>query len=290
MATQISGVHPLADLFPMMYRQELEALADDIKANGLREPIAITANGLIIDGRNRQAACELAKVEPRYQEVNGQAADLIVSANIMRRHMTKGQIAILAVVAERGITLPGSNEQLNRAVDDAVQPQKKYDYQRLAHKRVEGLVSAPVIKDAAEIVRWAPDYARIILDTGHGWNDAFATAKERSKAANNEEQRRRILAEDSPELLAQVSDDGLTLAEAWRIRESRIKQGREQRARLTGYLVDRVAPLLNKSNPQELVENYDPALATRPVGVAELDEAIVYLQALRSEMKRQKKG
>jgi len=288
MTPTIKGIHPLADLFPMMSKQELAALADDIKANGLREPIKVTTEGLIVDGRNRQAACALAKVEPVYETVNGDAGDRIISANVFRRHMTKGQIAILAVVAELGISLvDGPSEGRD---GQALRGPKKYDYRLHAHKRVEGLVSARVIKTAVEIVRWAPDHALGILESGQGWKDAQLVADERAKIANSEEKRREVLAADSPELLAQVSDDGITLAEAWRLREARLKQDRERHQRLTGYLVDRVKSLLNKTDAQELVENYDPEYATKPIGIAELDEAISYLQALRSEMKRQKKG
>lgn len=290
MTIEIKGAHPLADLFPMMTKQELHALADDIKANGLRETIKVSEDGLIVDGRNRHEACKIAKVEPDYEIVNGDASNMIVSANIFRRHMTKGQIAILAVVAELGITLPEDDVSPGGKDDRVPREQKKYDYQKQAHKRVEGLVSATVIKTAADIVCWAPDLARVILSTGDGWRQAREVANERSKAANSEEKRKELLAEDSPELLAQVSEDGITLAEAWRLRESRLREERETRVRLTGYLVQRVTPLLEKSNVQELVESYDPTLTERPIGIAELDEAISYLQALRSEMKRQKKG
>lgn len=288
--TPISGVHPLADLFPMMSKQELQALADDIKANGLREPISITADGLIVDGRNRNAACELAKVKPHYVQVNGDAGNLILSANIFRRHMTKGQIAILAVCAELGLTLPEDDSVPKTEVDRRPQDGKKYDYQRQAHKRVEKLVSLSVIDTASRIVRWAPDHARAILDTGEGWTEARHVAEVRSNEAHSEQNRIRIMQEDSPELLVQVREDKLKLAEAWRIRESRIREERDKRSRLTGYLVDRVTPLLGKTDPKELVELYDPKLASREIGVAELDEAIAYLNSIRSEMKRQKKG
>lgn len=54
-------VHPSADVFPMMPDDELDALAADIKANGLREPIAFWGvnkgtpqfERLLCDGRNR---------------------------------------------------------------------------------------------------------------------------------------------------------------------------------------------------------------------------------------------
>jgi ParB-like chromosome segregation protein Spo0J len=57
-------VHPIADLFPMMTDEELANLAADIKANGLIHPLVVDKNGLLIDGRNRDKACQLAGIEP----------------------------------------------------------------------------------------------------------------------------------------------------------------------------------------------------------------------------------
>ena len=49
--------HPAAELFPLMTEEELIELANDIRENGLQEPIVLL-DGLIIDGRNRWLACE----------------------------------------------------------------------------------------------------------------------------------------------------------------------------------------------------------------------------------------
>ena len=57
-------LHPIADLFPMMTDDELANLAADIKANGLIHPIVVDKDGLVIDGRNRDRACEIAGIEP----------------------------------------------------------------------------------------------------------------------------------------------------------------------------------------------------------------------------------
>lgn len=88
-------VHPAADLFPMMTDEELTALTEDIKNNGLIDPI-ILHEGQILDGRNRFRACEIAGVEPRFQrsELNGHSPLLyVVSKNLHRRHLTPSQLA-----------------------------------------------------------------------------------------------------------------------------------------------------------------------------------------------------
>lgn len=56
-------VHPAADMFPMMEREELLALGEDILKNGLQSPIALWSPkegepDLLLDGRNRLDAME----------------------------------------------------------------------------------------------------------------------------------------------------------------------------------------------------------------------------------------
>jgi ParB-like chromosome segregation protein Spo0J len=93
-------VHPIADIFPMMPEDELDDLAADIAQNGLIHPIVLDDDGRIVDGRNRFRACEKAGVEPSYASLNGHdAAAFIVSANLARRNLTKGQQAmVLAMI------------------------------------------------------------------------------------------------------------------------------------------------------------------------------------------------
>ena len=95
-------VHPYAATYPMMSEGDLQALADDIKANGQREPIVLAhVDGIhskqvvLIDGRNRHAACQLAGVKPEFRTdylVSGpQIPALIDSLNLHRRHLTPEQ-------------------------------------------------------------------------------------------------------------------------------------------------------------------------------------------------------
>jgi ParB-like chromosome segregation protein Spo0J len=87
--------HPLADIFPLMEGAEFDELVEDIKANGLRDPIVLF-EGKILDGRNRYRACLKAGVDP-YPECHvfnypgDDPTSFVISKNIHRRHLTAEQ-------------------------------------------------------------------------------------------------------------------------------------------------------------------------------------------------------
>jgi ParB-like chromosome segregation protein Spo0J len=96
-------IHPFADTLPMLPDEELQKLADDIKANGQRFSI-VRWNGQVIDGRNRLRACEIAGVEPMFRDLEKDTlptdldvAKSIISSNLMRRHLTSSERAVIAV-------------------------------------------------------------------------------------------------------------------------------------------------------------------------------------------------
>ena len=94
--------HPICLLIPSADEDELQELTDDIRAHGLIDPIVLF-EGLILDGRNRAAACARAGVQPRYVQFGGGREDaliLVVSHNLKRRHLTKQAIADALVAAE----------------------------------------------------------------------------------------------------------------------------------------------------------------------------------------------
>jgi hypothetical protein len=116
-------VHPAAELFPLMNKDELRQLADDIEEHGLRERVVVwfekkTEAFVLLDGRNRLDALELigdeldyafADTKPRqnkhgwyrfgnywgteeyFQVFHGNPYDFVVSKNIRRRHLTSDQ-------------------------------------------------------------------------------------------------------------------------------------------------------------------------------------------------------
>lgn len=89
--------HPACTIFPPLPADELRELADDIAANGLRNPVVLF-QGKILDGRNRYVSCEMAGVEPRFIEFEGDdPIGWVVSQNLLRRHLTASQKAVVAL-------------------------------------------------------------------------------------------------------------------------------------------------------------------------------------------------
>jgi hypothetical protein len=107
--------HPFAALFPELPPEELSLLVRDIKERGQLEPI-ILYKGLILDGRNRYRACQIAGVKPWIEEFNTKAAkgtpeDFVLSRNLRRRHLSMGQKAAIALDWSEQIELNPESEK-----------------------------------------------------------------------------------------------------------------------------------------------------------------------------------
>lgn len=93
-------LHPLCTLFPRVTGAEFDALVQDIRVNGLRQPIVLH-NDMILDGGNRYRACIEAGVEPKFRKFDGASVvTFVLSANLHRRHMTPGQQAAIVASAQ----------------------------------------------------------------------------------------------------------------------------------------------------------------------------------------------
>ena len=67
-----------------MSKDELQALAADIKERGLLQDIVLH-EGKILDGRNRNKACKIAGVKPRFVQWPGKGSPLawVISTNLV---------------------------------------------------------------------------------------------------------------------------------------------------------------------------------------------------------------
>jgi N6-adenosine-specific RNA methylase IME4 len=94
-------LHPIAELFPRMADEEFESFVEDVKRQGILQPILVR-DGLIIDGRHRWEAARQLGIECPIQEWNGQDPWLDAqSFNLARRHLPKDQIYAIRKLAAR---------------------------------------------------------------------------------------------------------------------------------------------------------------------------------------------
>ncbi len=101
-------IHPIADAFPMLQEDDIQSMAEDIRTNGQATAIALY-QGMILDGRNRYRACQIANVDPKTRDYTGKdPVAFVLSLNLHRRHLTTSQRA--AVAANIANLKNGSNQ------------------------------------------------------------------------------------------------------------------------------------------------------------------------------------
>src|SRR5271169_3947313 len=85
----------------MMSEEDCQSLKEDIRKNGLIEPIWLYEDK-ILDGRNRYKACLEIGVTPIFEMFDDKLRsplDFVMSLNLERRHLTSSQRACVAVLA-----------------------------------------------------------------------------------------------------------------------------------------------------------------------------------------------
>ena len=107
--TNASRIAPACAAFPALPEEDLVALAADIRAKGLLEPITLTPDGLLLDGRCRWDACEREGIAPQAVVYDGDdPIGFVASKNRHRRHLDKSQMAM--VIARLANLQHGSNQ------------------------------------------------------------------------------------------------------------------------------------------------------------------------------------
>ena len=213
-------VLPSADIFPMMPDDELHELAADIKENGLREPVVISERdgvAILVDGRNRRAACRIAGVEPSIRKLNGEDPDAyVLSANVHRRHMTKGQRAMaVAMIYPEG-------EQGKRSTSLKINE-----------------VSGGYIRQARTVLSYSHPVAESVLAGIKPLDIAYKEAQAAKQKQMGDEAAMQRLRSEAPDLADLAIEDRMTLSEAIAAntqrqseRAQRIREAREASSRL----------------------------------------------------------
>ena len=154
--------HSVANLFPMMNNDEYAALVADIHQHGQREPIWLLDNQ-ILDGRNRwQACCDLG-IQPITREYTGPTdmaalVGFVVSLNLKRRHLDKGQLAFVALDIEKALAEEAKARQGARNDITEIFPESRAGEARAQAAEIVG-TNAHYVSDAKKIAQQAPDLA-----------------------------------------------------------------------------------------------------------------------------------
>lgn len=163
MTESIGGyfVHPVASKFPLLSEQEATELRESIKQNGQREPIKVTKDKVLVDGRNRLLACVALGIDPAVEIVSGNEdaiLKMVVDANIHRRHLTTSQRAALAaeIWQATGTTADKAAKALNVSRSSVTSAEKvnKKGTEELKSAVREGRVD---VGTAARVVDEAPE-------------------------------------------------------------------------------------------------------------------------------------
>lgn len=95
---EMPTLNPIAEVLPEMGAKPFADLVEDIRANGLIEPIMLDSAGLVIDGRHRLRACIAAGVRPRYTSLppGADIPSVVKSLNLDRRHLTPKELNVAA--------------------------------------------------------------------------------------------------------------------------------------------------------------------------------------------------
>lgn len=167
---KITGVHEHAEYYPMLSEEQLDELAADIKENGQRDPITVTSDGILIDGRNRWEACKRLGIEPTIEIEDPKDVGAFVRSRNERRHQSTGSRAM-----STALSLEHDGKRKNG---------------RWARGSVnDGSVTngwAQRMKEAGLVLDLLPDLAWQVVDGSIALDDAYRQARDEHQKREKE--------------------------------------------------------------------------------------------------------
>jgi N6-adenosine-specific RNA methylase IME4 len=246
--------HPFADIFPMLSERELDDLAADIKAHGLREPIVLYQSK-VLDGRNRQEACRRAGVEPRVEVFLGEdeaALELVRSKNLQRRQLTPAQRAFAAArLTQQADHLAWLRQEAARRAkaQGAQEPPRKASEQAA---QVVGDVSPRSVENASKVLReGAPE----LVQAAEAGTVPLKTAAEIASLPLDEQ--RQVVAQLDPKVIAEASKKAKDEKKA-KAREKEEKRQAEAAAKARERLPSLEGIDLRRCSVRELLMDITP--------------------------------
>lgn len=257
--------HEAAQIVPRMRPDEWKAFLEDVRANGVIEPLVIQRDGPVLDGRHRlDAARECGFEVVPYREVElseREQVDFVIRSAVIRRHLSDDQRAMLANYLREQI---GDESKRTRSAKAGAGNRKK-------GKNLE-VTSASKIKERAR-----------------------KQAAEALNVPESKVRKAKEIADESPELADKVLAGDITLKDAQR--QVRRKQRTKKIAEIasSGTALDSSVqyPVILLDPPWKYdfievdawkVENHYPTMTTDeicalPVGKLATPDAVLFLWA-----------
>src|SRR5699024_8328693 len=234
---QITGVSPHTEQYPVLSDDEIQVLAADIAENGLFDPITVTSDGVLLDGRNRLRACEIAGVEPRIDIYDGDESQIgaFVRSKNRRRHQPTGSRAMSEALS---LHLDGKRKNGKWAYGSLTNDQNS---DRSANRAwMVALANAGLVLDHAPALAQEVVDGHLALDAAYrkalsAKDESDRRAADEANAERYEAEAKADLEESAPEYLAKVEDgtyDSHRTARAvWLEHDRAAKRERETRER-----------------------------------------------------------
>lgn len=194
----------------MLPEDELHDLAESIKESGLELPIVLDPDGVLLDGRNRLAACQLAGVEPRFTTYAGtDQIAFIASCNLLRRNLSEGQRAMI-----HAMVLSVSGHSLR------------------THAKLHSF-SRTRLSLANTVLKYSPDLAEKVRDGKLPLDSAADLVRRRKAEAEAAQAKHDHLRRHAPDLAVRVTEGHLTLDDATQALAERQEAIRRDQQHLT---------------------------------------------------------
>lgn len=256
-----------------MGEEDLAALAADIKANGLRQPLTLDGEGRLLDGRNRLEACKRAKVEPEFVSVNGaDPVAFVVSLNVRRRNLTASQRALAAAEAGLVVGKVPTGSKSRQTLAKLFASNEKY------------------VQQARALVERDPDAAAAVKSGAQSLDDAYRAFRQREADLDARSRKAEVLRQRRPDLAERVESEALTLAEAFDLMSADEARERQQRETMVQNIKQALVVL---SRPAEVAAGLVDDLETHDHehnwNAEECAAAAAFLTAL-TETLRARKG
>lgn len=157
--------HSIAEWFPMMEAEEFEEFVDDVRINGIKDPITLHENK-ILDGRHRHKARSITGRQAQYVQLpaNVDPVDFVLTKNLHRRHLTASQRAF---IAERVATQKSRGRPLKNGTTVT----------RRKAAKLTGISTRQISRVRAINARCPPEISDAIRDGDITINDAEAASK-----------------------------------------------------------------------------------------------------------------